>query len=95
LFSFLDYISVSNFVLHVYFWLSLSTFYNHQIMASIRVSYSGKSEINYIWMPSFMYQDVINLCISPSEVQVYIWMLRCDTLYSWVSGLLIWHYLLF
>jgi len=41
------------------YWQSLCNFCNHQIMVSITVSSSERSHINYTWMPSFTYQDMI------------------------------------
>jgi hypothetical protein len=39
------------------------TFCNCQIACSITVSPSEKSDIKYTWMPSHVYQDVINLAV--------------------------------
>jgi hypothetical protein len=61
------------------FWQSLSNFRKDQILVSITVSSLKWSDISYIWVPSFMYQDDVgNMIVSPpGECQVYLWMLRC------------------
>jgi hypothetical protein len=46
------------------YWKSVPNFRNHQIMDSITVNSSEASDINYIWLPHFIHQDVITLVVS-------------------------------
>jgi hypothetical protein len=43
---------------------SLSKFWKHQMMISITVCCSERSDVNYTRMPSCIYQDVINLIVA-------------------------------
>jgi len=58
----IKYFYIKNFPHSLTYWqpLSLSVFCNHQIVVSITVSSSIRSNINNIWMPSFVYQDLTN-----------------------------------
>jgi hypothetical protein len=61
------------------YWQSLSNFCNHQIVLSVTVRSSEKSNINDIWIFSFIYQDGINLIVLSSHQE------RSNCIYAGVS----------
>jgi len=72
---------------------SICNLYNYQIMASIIVSSSKISDMNYIQLPSFIYQDVINLVVFPHQEKCKCIYKCCDvgTLYCWKCRLIKMH----
>lgn len=46
------------------YWQTLSKFWNHQRVISITANSFKKSDIKYIWMSSYIYQDMTNQNVS-------------------------------
>jgi hypothetical protein len=55
-------------------------------MISVTVSSSRGSNINYTSMSSFIFDNMVSLCVFPSG-EVYLWMLQCKNIILLTVGL--------